>query len=141
MEVRRSVCRAGQFFVSSRVSLVCNVCSRLLPKEWFAKRPMASARANSRVPTPRHLCIIMLRSRPPSYHPTRHSSFIPTPYPLRPRFCCTGLLAHQRGGEPTRRVRVTEQRQRKASRKCHEKRITEVRERERDPSEWGYFYL
>lgn len=51
---------SGQFFAVSRVSLVCNVCSRLLSKEWFAERPMASARANSRVPPPRHLCIIML---------------------------------------------------------------------------------
>lgn len=57
---RKQQPHSGQFFVGSRVSLVCNVCSRLLPKEWFAERPMASARANSRVPPPRHLCIIML---------------------------------------------------------------------------------
>lgn len=57
---------SGQFFAGSRVSLVCNVCSRLLPKEWFAERPMASARANSRVPPPRHLCIIMLSPRTPA---------------------------------------------------------------------------
>lgn len=57
---------SGQFFAVSRVSLVCNVCSRLLPKEWFAERPMASARANSRVPPPRHLCIIMLSPRAPA---------------------------------------------------------------------------
>lgn len=57
---------SGQFFAISRVSLVCNVCSRLLPKEWFAERPMASARANSRVPPPRHLCIIMLSPRAPA---------------------------------------------------------------------------
>lgn len=57
---------SGQFFAVSRVSLVCNVCSRLLPKEWFAERPMASARANSRVPPPRHLCIIMLSPRAPT---------------------------------------------------------------------------
>lgn len=57
---------SGQFFTISRVSLVCNVCSRLLPKEWFAERPMASARANSRVPPPRHLCIIMLSPRAPA---------------------------------------------------------------------------
>lgn len=56
----------GNSSAGSRVSLVCNVCSRLLPKEWFAERPMASARANSRVPQPRHLCIIMLR--PPLPH-------------------------------------------------------------------------
>lgn len=58
---------SGQFFACSRVSLVCNVCSRLLPKEWFAERPMASARANSRVPPPRHLCIIMLSPRTPAF--------------------------------------------------------------------------
>lgn len=57
---------SGQFFAVSCVSLVCNVCSRLLPKEWFAERPMASARANSRVPPPRHLCIIMLSPRAPA---------------------------------------------------------------------------
>lgn len=54
--------RIGAIVRQARVyPLVCNVCSRLLPKEWFAERPMASARANSRVPQPRHLCIIMLR--------------------------------------------------------------------------------
>lgn len=73
---------SGQFFAVSRVSLVCNVCSRLLPKEWFAERPMASARANSRVPPPRHLCIIMLSPRAPAlalslppippHRPSRH---------------------------------------------------------------------
>lgn len=63
---------SGQFFAGSRVSLVCNVCSRLLPKEWFAERPMASARANSRVPPPRHLCIIMLS--PPYPGVRSHSS-------------------------------------------------------------------
>lgn len=79
--LRREQPHSRQFFAGSRVSLVCNVCSRLLPKEWFAERPMASARANSRVPPPRHLCIIMLSPRtpalalPPSPRaaaPTRH---------------------------------------------------------------------
>ena len=35
--------------------------SVVIAKEWFAERPMASAPANSRVPPPRHLCIIILR--------------------------------------------------------------------------------
>lgn len=87
---------SGQFFTVSRVSLVCNVCSRLLPKEWFAERPMASARANSRVPPPRHLCIIMLSPRAPTL--TRSlsppdSSSPPLPSlrevcPLLPPCCC-----------------------------------------------------
>lgn len=79
---RKQQSHSGQFFACSRVSLVCNVCSRLLPKEWFAERPMASARANSRVPPPRHLCIIMLSPRTPAlarssprlspHRPSRH---------------------------------------------------------------------
>jgi len=78
----------GQFFAGSRVSLVCNVCSRLLPKEWFAERPMASARANSRVPPPRHLCIIMLSPPPPvppygarSLSPRACKKSVPSPSP------------------------------------------------------------
>lgn len=79
--------RAGsrQFFAGSRVSLVCNVCSRLLPKEWFAERPMASARANSRVPQPRHLCIIMLR--PPRATP-------PAPTAQEKSACPLPTLSH-----------------------------------------------
>lgn len=78
----------GNSSAGSRVSLVCNVCSRLLPKEWFAERPMASARANSRVPQPRHLCIIMLRPpllpscvphRPLLYPPSRGTLVCPPP--------------------------------------------------------------
>ena len=65
----------GDSSAGSRVSLVCNVCSRLLPKEWFAERPMASARANSRVPQPRHLCIIMLR--PPLLPRTPQAPLLP----------------------------------------------------------------
>lgn len=76
---------SGQFFAVSRVSLVCNVCSRLLPKEWFAERPMASARANSRVPPPRHLCIIMLSPRAPAL--ARSLSLPPIP-PHRPSRHC-----------------------------------------------------
>jgi len=76
----------GQFFAGSRVSLVCNVCSRLLPKEWFAERPMASARANSRVPPPRHLCIIMLSPPVPPYgarslSPRACKKSVPSPSP------------------------------------------------------------
>lgn len=78
---------SGQFFAVSRVSLVCNVCTRLLPKEWFAERPMASARANSRVPPPRHLCIIMLSPRAPAL--TRSLSLSLPPIPLhRPSRNC-----------------------------------------------------
>lgn len=73
----------GNSLPGSRVSLVCNVCSRLLPKEWFAERPMASARANSRVPQPRHLCIIMLRPpllpRTPQAAPTTEEKSVPLP--------------------------------------------------------------
>lgn len=73
----------GNSLSGSRVSLVCNVCSRLLPKEWFAKRPMASARANSRVPQPRHLCIIMLRPpllpRTLQAAPTTEEKSVPLP--------------------------------------------------------------
>lgn len=92
---------SGQFFAVSRVSLVCNVCSRLLPKEWFAERPMASARANSRVPPPRHLCIIMLSPRAPAL--TRSlsppdSSSPPLPSlrevcPLLPPCCCRPAIS------------------------------------------------
>ena len=73
----------GNSLPGSRVSLVCNVCSRLLPKEWFAERPMASARANSRVPQPRHLCIIMLRPPllpcTPQAAPTTGEKSVPFP--------------------------------------------------------------
>ncbi|KAK1116772.1 hypothetical protein K0M31_018054 [Melipona bicolor] len=77
----------GNSLPGSRVSLVCNVCSRLLPKEWFAERPMASARANSRVPQPRHLCIIMLRPpllpRTPQAAPTTEEKSV-SPFPPCP---------------------------------------------------------